>query len=150
MPLSRKTLATAPIRPSVLFDVSFFNTEMNVRSGNHAAEDLRVLDLTGHHRGRDAGLLQETDAGTELAEGDPVNRRPVPRGRGVQLGEGLFLDRDDRDVVPERASRVEHEEREPSVAGKEAEFHEALFVGDQLLGAPGRAAQDDAALRTCE
>ena len=65
--------------------------------------------------------FSSADAGAELAERDPVDGGAVARGRVVQLGKRLFLRRDDRDVVPLRARGVEHEEREPAVAGDEPE-----------------------------
>ena len=64
----------------------------------------------------------------------------VARGGVVQLGERLFLGGDDRDVVPLRARRVEHEERKPAVAGDQAQRMRRIPSGDELLGAPASAA----------
>ena len=86
-------------------------------------EDLGVLDLARHHRVRDARLLEQLDAGPELAERDPVDRAPDARRRIVQFGKGLFLGGDNRDVVALSDGRVEHQKGKPAVTGNQAKAH---------------------------
>ena len=113
MPLSRSTSATPEISASVFLALRRIRTPSSVRSGTMSAKELRVLDLPGHHRLGDAGLLQQADAGAQLAERDPVQVRRRRARRDVgELGKGLFLDGDDGDVVPGAARGVEDEEGE--------------------------------------
>ena len=76
-----------------------------------AGENLRVLHLPGHHRVAHAGILQQRDALSQLAERDPVDGRARLRGGVVEVGERFFLGGDDGDVVPHRAGGVEHQKR---------------------------------------
>ena len=81
---------------------------------------------------RDPGGLQHLDARAELAERHPVQvRSRLARGGVGQIGEGLFLHRDDGDLIPLRAGRVEDEKREPAVAGDDAS---ASFDGCDYFG----------------
>jgi hypothetical protein len=48
-----------------------------------------------------------------------MQRRADAGGLGVEIGAGLFLDRDHRHVVPKGVRGVEDQEREGAVAGNE-------------------------------
>jgi hypothetical protein len=91
---------------------------------NDAPEDLGVLHLPSHDGRRYAGLLQQVDTRAKLPERNPVDWRGVPMGSRIQLGERFFLDRDDRDLVSQRACRVEHEKRKSPVASEKAQLHD--------------------------
>ena len=124
MPWSRSTSATPAISASVLRRLQPHQHAEQRQVRHDAGEELGVLDLPGHHRLRHAGLLQQADALPELAERDPVQAAPGGRAAAVvQIGKGLFLERDDRHVVPGAAGGVEHQEREPAVAGDQTETH---------------------------
>ncbi len=91
---------------------------------NDLGEELGVLDLPRHDGFADAGLLQQRDAGPELAERDPMQR-----GRGRlrrvhrQFGKGFFGERDHGDVVTRAARGVEDEKRKAPVPRDQAEAH---------------------------
>jgi hypothetical protein len=95
--------------------------------GDDSGEDLDVLDLAGHDRLGDAGLFQYGDRFPELAERHPVHGGGpgAARGRFVDLGKRLFLDRHDRHVVAHAAGAIENEEREAPVSGNEADPHQS-------------------------
>ena len=76
MPCSSSTSATAAMSASVFFASSRVEHRQQREIRQHAAEELDVLDLPGHHRARDAGALERLDALAELAERDPVNVVP--------------------------------------------------------------------------
>ena len=117
MPWSRRTAATAPMRPSVFRQRSFVEHGKQRGIGQQPRrENLGVLHLAGHDRVGDAGLLQQLDARAELPERDPVDRALHPGGGVVELGKGLFPGGDDGDVVPLRNRRVEDEKRKSAVA----------------------------------
>ncbi len=74
------------------------------------------------------GFTQQTDAGSELPERDPVNRCRMTLGRIIQFGERLLLDGDDRDAVAQRASGVEDEKWESAVTSNQPERHTARHL----------------------
>ena len=87
--------------------------------GTDGAEDLLVLDLSGHDGLGDALALESFDQLAELAEGEPVDRSgPVL----LDLGRSLLLDGRYDDFGAVGAGGVKDEERELTVAGDEAEF----------------------------
>ena len=89
--------------------------------GTDGGEDLRVLDLAGHHGAGDALGLEGFDETGELAERHPVDADGgVGGGAGVHLGIGLFLDGGDDDGEAMGARGIEQQEREAPVAGDEA------------------------------
>ena len=118
MPSSASTLATAPISESVLRVASDKQHLGQPPVGLDAAEDLLVLDLSGHDGAGDAFALESLDQLRQLAQ-----RQPMHRSRAVllDLGEGLFLDGRDHDLHALRARRVQHEERKLAVAGDETD-----------------------------
>ena len=85
-----------------------------------SGENLRVLHLAGHDGVRRAGLLEELDAGAELAERDPVDLGLRVGCRLVQLRKCFLVRRDDRHVVSLSPRGVEDEEGESAVPGDEA------------------------------
>ena len=122
MPFSRNTSATPEIIASVFFDLRRISTPSAVRSGTMSAEELGVLDLPGHHRLGDAGVLEQVHPGAQAVRARRGGgRRRGPRGRGLEVGKGFFLERDDRDVVAGAARGIEDEKREPAVAGDQTE-----------------------------
>ena len=125
MPCSRITSATAAMSASVFVDRERASARQQRQVGHDAGEDLRVLDLPGHHgvgrRRRPAGSARHVP---ELAERDPVDGgAAAPRAAASRSGDGLFLDGDDVTSWPSAARGVEHEEREAAVAGDQAELH---------------------------
>ena len=91
--------------------------------GTNGGEDLRVLDLAGHHGAGDAFGLKGFDEAGEFAKRHPVDADcGIGGGAGVDLGVGLFLDGGDYDGEAMSAGGVEQQEREAAVAGDEAEF----------------------------
>ena len=105
-------------------------------------EDLDVLDLTGHDCLRHPRRLQQGDALAQLPERHPVQVSPrLARGSSGQVGPGLFLHRNDGDVMPERARRLEHEEGKAAVAGDDTKPHGRVRMRDApgLLRDPGAA-----------
>lgn len=83
-----------------------------------------MLHLPGHDRLRHAGRLERLDALGELTERQPGEGRAGLARRGVgKVRPGLLLHRNNRDVVAQLPGGVEHEQREPAVAGDEAKTH---------------------------
>ena len=99
--------------------------------GDDAREDLRVLDLPCHHRLRHAGAAQHRNALPQLPQREPVKVGAVAAGRVFELAKRLFLDGDDRHLVPHRTRRVEHEKRESAVAGDESDARHRRFTTPQ-------------------
>ena len=80
MPWSRSTSATPAMSASVFLRLEPHQHAEQRQVGHDVGEQLGVLHLAGHHRLRDAGVLQQADALAELAERDPVERgRRRPR-----------------------------------------------------------------------
>ena len=60
----------------------------------------------------------------KLAQRHAVQRRRRRlRGLGLEFRKRLLLQRDDRDVVAGRPSRLENEEGKPAIAGNQSEVH---------------------------
>ena len=122
MPLSRSTSATPAMIASVFCALSRISTPSERQVGHDVGEQLGVLDLPGHHRLGDAGVLQQADALARAGRARP-SAAPPPAARAAdvgELGKRLFLEGDDGDVVAGAARRVEDEEGKPAVAGDQA------------------------------
>ncbi len=105
MPCSCSTSATRrDERVGVLAPCSRVRTDSSVRSGHDAAEQLHVLDLPGHHRLRDAGVLQNVlmHLPSWPSEIQWRSAAELARASVFELRKRLVLDRDDGDVVAER------------------------------------------------
>ncbi len=133
MPRSRIVSATAPMIASVLRARSFMSTPMNVRSGT-TPKILVCLTCPAITACVTPACCSTSRQWPRWPERHAVHghRRRAERGR-LEFGIRFLFDGDDRDVVAEAAGRVEHEEREPPVAGNQPELHRhprpRLFVG---------------------
>ena len=123
IPLSFMTAATAPIRPSVFREVSFLSAETNVRSGMMPPKIFVCLTCPAMTARVAPASRSRRMHVPKLTERDPVDRGAVPLGGVIELGERLFLHRDDGDVVAQCPRGIEDEKRKPAVAGNQTKCH---------------------------
>ena len=117
MPLSRSTSATPEMIASVFRAFSRISTPSSVRSGTMSAKSLVCLTcpaMTAWVTPASFRRLMHFPSWPSETQCSAAARRP--RGRGLEVRKGFFLDGDDGDVVAGAAGGVEHQERKPAVA----------------------------------
>ena len=112
MPSSRITSATAEMSASVLRALRRVSTDISVRSGTMPEKILTCLTCPAITAADTPARFQNLDALAELPERDPVEVRAGVARRRLELGERLFLDGDDGDVVAEARWRPAARETE--------------------------------------